>query len=596
MPTIAERINSRLMTIRENTEDLSWKDPNNPNYDRQMAEDALFHTIGPLMDNPRWLSRWMGEGTPPPGFTPGGPAPRWTENEVVMAYAGDPRLLHHSGGRDNPRSPSYGDRGGAPLYRMARGIARKYRRDRDPSFIEELYQNGFVELTKLMKPGYDEGRSAFISWVKANVQGAMTHGTSGSGQEAIKARGDVAKGSGLVGLQGLLKAKSPEDARKVAGQVKGKFATGRHFDKHDDNPFGQHSYQVHTLANQMADAMESGNEEAVAEIKNQISKQIEQIDQSQEMVLGASTGIGQAVSTQDRATSVGVNSMDMPTSDGTGKMGDSLAGPEREGVYSDIDTESVSMVLQYALMNDIGAEIGNDAEFGKMAVSFGLKPDAKSNKSIGEQIGGPMSATEYRCILRKLGVGAAEYPGKGQVRSALNIPRDAKGWWKPGEDPEIEAIPQGGTWRSAWLRRGHPELDNYEIADEFTKEYLEFAQLGIKGVDARLQAAQSGKQALSQVSIGKAVTSALIKVKLARQLMELEGAFDSMAESVRAKGLPLMEDFDPIDRRILREAFDFVIRKLTRSVVLEAAALKGRPIKEEEVAYQSVAWSLYNKK
>lgn len=591
MLTIAERINKRLSSLREsadiNQNNPSWKDPNNPNYDRQMAEDALFHTIGPLTDTPRWANRWSGSGEPVPGFVPSGPAPKWTDNEVVIAFAGDPRLLHHAGGRDHPRSPAYGNRGGAPLYRLARQVARKYKRDRDPSFLDEMYQNGFVELTRLMKPGHDRAEAGFISWVITNVEGAMAHGTSGTGQEAIKARGDVAKGTGLIGLQGLLKAKTPEDARKVAAQVKGKYTTAKHHDKHDDNPFGQYSHQIHMLANQMADAMESGDADRVATVKDEISRLSDEIDQSQEMILGASTGIGQAVSTQDRVTSVGVNSMDMPTSDGSGSMGDSIAGPDADGsLYSDIDTEAVSLVLNYALTTDIGAEIGNDAEFMALAKKFGLKDKDK--------IGGPMSATEYRCVLRKLGVGATNYPGKGTPRKAVTIPRDAKGWWAPGEDPELEPIPKGGVWHSQWVRKGFPEYDNFEIVEEFTNEYKEFQTLGIQGVDSRMQAAAAGKAVLSAVSVGKAVTSALVKVKLARQLMELEGYFEE-SRIIRSKGLPLMEDFDPIDRRLLREAFNYVINKLTKSVMIESVTSADHKIVIKDPAYQLISWSSCNR-
>lgn len=586
MATIADRINQRLSVLRETAADISWKDPRSPNYDRQQAEDALFHTIGPLMDSPRWSPRWTSPSTPVPGFTPGGPAPSWTENEVVMAYAGDPNLLFRAGGKDHPRSPAYGTRGGAPLWRMARSIARKFNREKDKSFIEELYQNGFVELTKLMKPGYDEGRSAFISWVSRNVEGAMENGTSATGEETVKARGDVAKDTGLIGLQGLMKAKTPEDARRVAAQIKGKYQTNRLHDKHADNPFGPYSSQIFALANNYATALEAKDEAAIAQVHQQIEKLMDKIDSDKDMILGAGTGIGQAVSNQDRKTRVGVNSMDMPTGDGEGSMGDSLAASERGGVYSDADPEAVQSVLSYALSTDIGGEIGTDPEFMQMAASFGLKP--------GEKIGGPMSATELRCILRKLGPLAAEYPGKGKMRKALNVPRDGKGWWSPGEDPEIEAIPAGGSWHSIWSRKGCPEMENVEIGREFTMEYKEFAQLGIQGLPARVTAAQAGKEVLSKVSIGHAVNGALLKVKLAAQLQRLDsGIEENLARKVRGIGIPLMEDFDPIDRRLLNEAWNFVIRKLTNSVVMESN-LSGEQ-QQAVIEDAAISWSLYNK-
>lgn len=568
MATISERINRRLMVLRENAQDISWKDPSSPNYDRQVAETALFHTIGPLMENPRWAARWTGtpdgvDAQPVPGFTPGGPAPRWSENEITIAYAGDPKFLHSPGSRDHPRSPSYGNRGGAPLYRMARQLARKYKREKDPGFIDELYQNGLVELVRLMKPGNDQGRSAFISWVSRNVEGAMEHGTSGTGEEAIKAKGDVSKDTGLIGLQGLLKSATPEEARKVAAQVKGQFQHTRLHDKHPDNPFGAYSSQIFALASNYAQAMEDGNEELVKEFKAEIAALIDKIEEDKGMLLGASTGIGQAVSTQDRATSVGVASMDMPTSDGTGTMGDSIGQAETEGLYSGVDSERIQLVLQYALSTDIGAEIGNDREFMEKALAFGLKP--------GDQIGGPLSATEYRVLLRKLGHLGGQYPGKGRLRQARTVPRDAKGWWSPGEDPEMEPIPEGGVWRSIWTRTGNPESDDTDIFNEFAEEYKEFLELGINGVDSRMQAAKAGKAPLSKVSIGKAKNSAFVKIKLAAELQRLDsGVNESLVRRLRARGFTFLEDYDPIDRRLLTETWNFIIAKLAQSIIAES--------------------------
>ncbi len=588
MATIAERINKRLTVIRENTEDVSWKDPSNPNYDRQMAEDALFHTIGPLTDTSRWISKWSSPGTPPPGFAPGGPAPKWTENEIVIAYAGDPRLLFRPGGRDHPSSPAYGTRGGAPLYRTALRTARTFRRERDQSFIEELYQNGFVELTKLMKPGFDQGKSPFISFVAANVEGAMVNGTSGSGEEAIKARGDVAKDSGLIGLQGLLKAKSPEEARKVADQIKGKYREGKFHDKHSDNPFGGYSQRVHLLSNNLAAALENGDPEIVADVKAEIEELLQKIEDDKGMVLGAGTGIGQAVSNQDRKTKVGVHSMDMPVGgDGTGTMGDNLSNRDDYPVESSEVAEAITFVLKIALEHDMGAAIGSNPKFMEMATQFGLKP--------GEKLGGPLSAAEYRCVLRKLGVSANQYPGKGQMRAALTVPRDAKGWWSPGEDPEIEKIPAGGAWKSIWSREGYQELENTDIMREFTQEYREFGQLGIRGVAAREAAATAGKEVLSKVSIGHAVNSALMKVKLIghihRSQVGYGGVDESVVRGLRTAGVPLMEDYDPIDRRLINEAFDFVIRKLTRSVVLESNLPDDSKRRALEEAAVGVVWS-----
>lgn len=493
--------------------------------------------------------------------------------------AGDPAYLFRAGGQDNPRSPAYGNRGGAPVYRWAKQIARQYARDKDKSFIEELYQNGLVELTKLMKPGYDQSNAAFISWVTRNVQGAMEGGTSGTGEEAVKAMGDVAKDSGLVGLKGLLRARTPDEARNVANQVKGKYATDRHHDRHTDNPFGPYSFAIHKLANDYASALESGDTEAQDRVRQQVEALIEKIDSDKDMVLGAATGAGQAVSTQDRRTSVGIASMDMPNSTGEGTMGDSIGDENAMDGEDVVDQESVRFVLELGLQYDIGQLLGGSPKVQQMAKEFGLKP--------GENIGGKFTAGEYRCLLRKLGPSASSYPGKGNPRKAVSVPRDEKGWWSPGEDPEIEPIPGGpGRWQSIWIRNGYQAMGDTEIAREFTAECLEFQKLGINGSKARMEKAAAGKEVISKVAIGNTVKSGVLKMKILGQLHRHElGLDESLA---RRLGFPLVEDFDPIDRRLINEAFSFVIRTLTRSVIQESALTPVE--KETMIEHSNITW------
>ncbi len=562
MPTIIDRITQRLRSIYEHI-DTSWKEPYSGNYDRQWAEDALFHTIGPLTDTPHWISKWSSPSEPVPGFVPNGPAPTWTPEEVVMAFAGDPKLLFRAGGQDRPSSPSYGDRGGAPLYRLANKIARKYNRAKDKSFIEDLYGNGFVELSHLMHPGYDEQRAPFISWVFRNIEAAMEHGSSGTGLPAIKARGDVSKDTGLIGLQGLLKAKTPEEARKVANQVKGKYQHERSHDKNDtDNPFGPYSSTIFKLANDYADALAANDKDAQDQLRQQINNLSDKIENDQEMILGASTGVGQAISTQDRVTSIGVNSIDVPNASGKGTMGDNLgAAAGEDSLYADVDPEAIQFILKIALEHDLGASIGHLPKYQELAKSFGLK--------LGDKIGGKLTANELRWTLRQLGHMGANYPGKGTLRAAVNIPRDKPGWWKPGEDPEIEPIPAGGTWHSIWSRTGNPPEGGTEIAKEMTAEVLEFNKLGI--ATGRTAKAKAGgvTEAVSKVAIGNTVAGALIKLKLIAAIHRSQTGMDvdeSLVRGLRTSGFPLLEDYDPTDRRLINSAWAWVFNRLNRAI------------------------------
>jgi hypothetical protein len=284
------------LAILENDQgNASWKDPYSPDYDRQYAENVLYNTIGPLTENPRYVSEWKGNSTPPPGFKPGGQSPRWTQEEVSIAFAGDPATLFSR--KSSPRSPK-----GSPLYRWATSVAKRY--GQDPM---DLYQNGFTLLAKLMQPGYDEGRSPFISWVSRSIKGAVEHGIGGSlenikalGGEASKTIGGQKVTTGQRGIDALLKAKTPKIAKDIANQVKGKYQTTKSHDKNPDNPFGAFSSRFYEVAMNYADALESGDNDRLEAAQNRIEQLRTDIEEAQTPIRGASTGAGEAVSTTSR--------------------------------------------------------------------------------------------------------------------------------------------------------------------------------------------------------------------------------------------------------------------------------------------------------
>jgi hypothetical protein len=493
MSVIRNRLNSKFQTLLEETTDVSWKDPNSSDYDRQWAEDALFHTIGPLTDEPLWvdhpkkkggraykvdakgnkLPAWTSPSEPVPGFTPGGPAPRWTQNELVMAFAGDPGMLF-AGRKDNPRSPEYGNKGGSPMYRTARKVARIYNRTNDRQLIADFFQNGFIPLMQMMQPGYDQSRSPFISYAIRNIVSAMEHGVGGLGnKQAIAAKGELSE-QGIVGLKGLLEKDNPEEIRAIAdNQVKGKYREQSLHDKNDDNPFGIYSPALYALAHQYADALETGDEANIEAVREQINQQIGKINDENVKILGASTGIGQAISTADRKTSIDVGSMDAPGigNEEEGGMAGNIAASEMEEAIT--DPETVYLILDMAINTDLNAAVGHLPKYQQMAKDF---------ESKGDKIGGEMGANELRYVIRTLGEIGANYPGKGTVRANTDIPRDSRGWWEKGSDPEIEPIPRapkGTLWHSLWKRKKYQSMGPTEISQEMTNELSEFEKLGI---------------------------------------------------------------------------------------------------------------------
>lgn len=593
MSTVISRINQRLTSLNEDAAQQmgDYKNPHNANYDRQWSEDALYHTIGPLTDNPRWINgSWSSPSQPVPGFTPGGTAPRWTPEEVIYAMAGDPSLAFKSGARDNPKAPQYGNKGGSPLWRLARRVSRIYKRDTDNQFIADMYSNGFVPLVRMMQPGFDEGRSPFISYTMRTIQGAMEHGVGGT-EQGIRARGGEST-SGVSGLDSLLKAKTPEDARKIANQIKGVFTTGKHHDKHADNPFGPFSHRVHSISMQYADALASGDFDLINRTKEQIQTLIDEIDEDQKSFIpGASTGMGQAISTPDRKTSIKVGSMDVSADEEKGSMAGNIPSYEEE--ESSVDHETIVHALDIAMAHDLTRWLAKDPELMGFATKMGFDPSDKLGK---------ITANELRYLIRSLGRLGAQYPGKGTPRKSLNIARDAKDWWKPLEDPEIEPIPgSGGLWKSIWSRTGTPEMGPTEITRELTEEVREFQKLGIKTASVIKQKEKGLAEVKSKVAVSNTLTSALLKLKIIiYSQRESMGLDESTKKELRTEGYPILEDYDPTDRRIIIETLDWMIRKVTRKLVEDAppgfshVVERLKDSKSDDEAF-AIAWSAYKK-
>lgn len=603
MSAILKRIDNRFRTIKEEISDTSWKDPNNPDYDRQIAENALYHTIGPLTDSPKWAKQWTSPGTPVPGFIPGGQAPKWTQEEVVFAYAGDPELLFASSG--NPRSPRYGNRGGSPLYRMARKVSRTYARENNRAFFEDMYSNGFVALLRLMQPGQDMSMSAFISYVGPTVLGAMTNGIGGETRTAAAAGYTASIGGkdskiAVRGLKSLLDEVNPREIRNAADVVRGKFQTTQSHEKTPDNPFGYFSAPYYQVLHKYADALESQDEEAIGIARRDIESLIDKIDDYGTMIGGASTGAGQAISTADRKTSIGISSMDAPAgSDETGSIAGNIEGSTTEEGF--VDAETVNYILDIGLNHDLGKTLASSEKYTAMAVELGSK---------NGKIGGKFSAVEYRYILRTLGPYARSYPGKGVLRTNTKVPRDGLGWWQPGEDPEIESLPgdadggSDGLWHSIWSRTGYEAMGPTAIAEEMTQEVEEFNRYGIptaRKISNKVKAGKADKaEAVSKMSVAQALRSATVKLKI---IADIYASSLGIKESV-VKGNALLEEvntLDTIDRQIISEMAREIVRRINRSIVFEKAPPGWKGSVKAMKKYKDIdnpfalAWSMHKK-
>ncbi|MFM5960276.1 MAG: hypothetical protein ACKOQ2_24490, partial [Dolichospermum sp.] len=108
-----------------------------------------------------------------------------------------------------------------------------------------------------------------------------------------------------------------------------------------------------------------------------------------------------------------------------------------------------------------------------------------------------------------------------------------KGWWKAGEDPEIEPIPNtDNMWTSYWVRNGCPLLGGDDIVVEMTKEVEEFQKLGIPTVrEIKLKKDAKGnvwQEAMSKAAVSTALQKARLKLILVATMekMHLNEGYD----------------------------------------------------------------------
>jgi hypothetical protein len=566
------RLTARLNIINEENAvaapatNASWKDPSSPDYDRQYAEDCLYHTIGPLTNSPRWApGKWTSKSQPPEGWEPNGPAPRWTEDELTVAMAGDPNIMwtgkKQSG---NPRSPYYGHQGGSPVLRSAIRVAKQYNKLRDPDFILDLYQNGLLALSKLMQPGYDASYKPFISFAKRHIEGAMAHGT-GSTLEANK--------GGTV-LRGILEMKIDfdndatrepviEKLKEIIAGIGGVYRQKASHDKNPENPYGQFSSKIYDLVTKLIDAVGAGDAEYGQQLLETAEQLLEQVEDEGNLVLGASTGVGQAISTGDRETSVGIVSADTPasaTSDTT--IGQTLPGAESNIENLFADKSAMAWILEHACKRDLSNEIKNVKKLEDV-VSKVANTEKMSEKDVAKALR-PFTANMWRYCIRCVGKLANPYYGEGQLRSALKIPRDAAGWWKAGEDPEIDQASDGTPWESEWRKGGREVMEMPEIAREMGREVNSLSAAGIATARAgRVETDSAGNPVvLSTQAVNMTVRPAIYKLYLLAALHELSDT-DYFEES----------KLDAADRLVIAESAKYLARTLqeacNRGVIAE---------------------------
>lgn len=650
--SFSSNLRKRLFNILKEevgTTQATWKDYVNPDYDRQYAEDCLYHTIGPLTASPRWSQSWTSPSEPPPEFVPGGAAPRWDQNEVTYAFAGDPDpdTFFDSG---NPRTPAYGRRGGSPMYRLAKKYAKGRKEGMhgsrlDKVLVQDLFSNGLVQLSRLMIPGVDQARSPFISFAISNLKGAMTGGLGAEkrtenllrdrtslyftpdgqmktalpevaktikpaetseqfearrrkSEENRQAALETWKKINLVGIPGILKMRDPNALREAADVVKDDFRFESKPDISEGNPFGRYSADYYNVVNELASAYESNDEKRIEMAMRDLVDLREKAEGASTQVLGTYTGIADPITTPDRKTRIRTSSISGQRPSGeTGETEEmQLASQEGEPTYYDDMTSSQLFIntMTLGLKEDLHKFFEN-TRYANFAKTMGMESG----------IGGRFTANQFRCLLRYFGTVAIEYPGKGNVRKNLDIPRESPNWWLPFEDTEIEPVPANkemvdekpveqvepapttvnedmddegeitssnneavvdGMWHSIWLRNGCPKMGAAAISREFTEEAIEFSKLKI-AINPNRMPSEVKKLSISKTKINKDMTNGLMKFNLIAAATKEE--LDLNEHLVRSSnGMIIREHIaDSVDRSLMINALDHLMQESTKQIL-----------------------------
>ena len=604
-----------------------WKDPYSSEYSREYAEDCLYHTIGPLTSNSRWVDKpWLSRvgNEAPEDFVPGGKAPTWTDSEVYIAFAGlsDGTNFHQRGGNKGPASGKFG----SPLYRIARRAAKQVASSTgkymDENLVEDCYQNGSVALVKLLQPGADRSLSPFISWAATQVEGAMTGGVgsdtridmllsdksvyyvtpagqvkvrlpvmakspnAGELPEAFRARQERAVKlraeaesswvrKEVYGIQSLLQMTNPEEIYRAIDVVSEEYRYESKTDRAGGNPFGHYSSEYYMFGSELAAAYEEGDQERIELAKQDLEKLESRAEGASAMILGTKTGLkpGHTITTPDRTTKTKIASISggRPSAE-TGEAEEMQLADTR--VDEDPETPKPKELFNHVL---------------KMCLNYDLRDILRGTKFLDvdekklDNIKGFMTSNQFRFLIRSYGQIASEYPGKGEMREKLNIPREMPGWWSPYEDPEIELVAGSEEiWESIWLRDGCHALKVPDIVEEMAAEAKEFEEGFIigEGEDEKIvkipinpsRMAKANGLSISRQKVSGDLASATQKFEMVvlaerRSLAQEE----SLSESINGKLVHLIID-DKLDRKIMMEQLNQLLRyntKIRHDLIIE---------------------------
>lgn len=550
---------SRILSEALESND-SWKTPGSKGYDQSKAADALAAISQPLawMQDPTREPFFVKDWVSPSGkvYRRGDKAPRWTENEVAAALLPE---FKKWASRQQSKFSGYAD---TPTARSSKS--------------EEAHGNMALELVRIMRANIDQGRdtaNGYLGFIKARVMGAGAHGV-GETLEDRAARG-------ILGKLVTFKKESQADAAfAIANSVGPEFRTNDPTKKHEKskrNPYGKWSSQIAEVAEEIGNALKTGQD-----VTPFLSKAEDLHSQIQEdpSTYGPGTSIGQinvphmgghegaAKKEREQLLKMKMSSVDAAKENEEGKTTKNELADRNFRTYLDkINPEIVYNVLKMAREYAI-PEQGQNEQVPIKSFMAKLQKTPNFLKRYPNLV--PLSNLEYRYLLRIL---SDRLPKKRSKSGELGVNYPGKGF--PGEDPELvdadnKTFDDPSAAPSTWAKENFPWLAMGEYYVVYDRASGQFVKHQIKDPEdvRRALGVRDGKAHVdTQIAHSMGVSINRIN-QIANGKGDAPGALQKFGDWLRyyedTTGEAAVENkIDNIDRMIIKESIAFLKKIFT---------------------------------
>lgn len=519
---ILKRLNQRLYIIENtlNRPNPSWKtlpslqrQANQNDSDSWTGYHSLRYTIDPLNKNQGSTfnrdfrpADWGGDD-PDEFYEKGSPAPVWGPDELQVAlypqFKLEARRIFNT--------------------KLNKNFMSKPGRSRSMD-LEDLVSNMAIRHQQIISRGEDGGRdlpNGYVGYIIRSCKEAATKGVGGTEElrrtKGILGRVEDKENDKLIHTTNIA---VPEHIIDTIGR---QYRNAPSHQKDKDNPYAPFSSEVYRLCNDLIQALESNDEEALASVRSQLTKLRVKVDDSLSHAYGTETGM-----------------RTIQTSAGIGKQ-DSEAQKDKLNFYkTKIASISPDPEKDTDLgFNDIEDTIGDsddfDAEVIQGALEMGRAANLSSPEDVKLEFGqdvSPLEDYDMRYLLRLLAGwlpkdttdknGGRKYPYKNTKRDPEIVDGELSKWRLAGMPPILDQdkikSELGGRNDVRGATSGIDAIINNAPTKLSSQEEsairLYAAGLGKSDVAKRLTNSSTGKTGVSAVLTGKYLAKAVDKMGL----------------------------------------------------------------------------------